>query len=155
MRRKSIFFCIPILLFLISCQNGIIYSNTVNIDEEGWNSEDFVRFELLVDDTSRVYSLDLNVRNDGRYAFSNLFLFITTYAPTGMSIKDTIECTLADKSGKWLGRGVGSQYHHTIPFKKQVVFPFKGKYIIEVEHGMRPNSLAYIRDVGLTIKVEM
>lgn len=148
---------IPLMLLLpaiTGCQRGVIYSHTIPVSPEGWRSDDFVKFEMLVTDTLTPHSLDVHIRNDGRYGFSNLFLFVTTTAPTGVSIKDTIECTLADPSGKWLGRGTGGQFQHTIPYKYQVIFPYSGKYVIEIEHGMRTDPLPYIRDVGITIKAE-
>jgi len=154
MLKRCLFLGLFSLLLLAGCKQGIVFSHTESIGTEGWSSDDYVSFEILVEDTVNVHSLDLHLRNDGRYAYSNLFLFIRTFAPTGASIVDTIECQLADKSGKWLGRGIGGQYQHTIPYKKDVVFPFKGMYIIEVEHGMRSNPLQQIKDLGLTIKVE-
>ncbi len=154
MFRRLFLICLVLGTVLMGCKQGIIYSSTEPIDSEGWKSEDFVSFEIEVEDTTRVHSLDLHLRNDGRYEYSNLFLFIITYAPTGATIKDTIECMLADKSGKWLGNGIGGQYNLTIPYKKQVVFPYKGKFRIEIEHGMREDPLPYIKDLGLTIKVE-
>jgi gliding motility-associated lipoprotein GldH len=154
MFRRIFLIYLVLVIALIACQRGIIYTNTEPIDSEGWKSEDFVSFDIVVDDTTRVHNLDLHIRNDGRYEYSNLFLFIKTYAPTGATIKDTIECMLADKSGKWLGNGIGGQYNRTIPYKRQVVFPYKGKYRIEIEHGMREDPLLYIKDLGLTIKVE-
>ena len=154
MLRSSLFLGLILILGISGCQRGIIFSQTEAIDPNGWESDGFISFEIFVEDTVNMHSLDLHLRNDGRYEYSNLFLFIKTFAPTGASITDTIECTLADRSGRWLGRGIGGQYHHTIPYKKNVIFPFKGKYTIEVEHGMRTNPLPNVKDLGLTIKVE-
>ena len=154
MLKRCFFLGLFLLLLIPGCKQGIVYSHTEAIDPEGWKSDNFISFEIFVEDTVNVHSIDLHLRNDGRYAYSNLFLFIKTFAPTGASIVDTIECRLADKSGKWLGRGIGGQYQHIIPYKKDVIFPFKGKYTIEVEHGMRSNPLEDIKDFGLTIKVE-
>jgi len=153
MLRRFLFLGLLLVLLIPGCKQGIVYSHTESIDPEGWKSANFKSFEIMIEDTVNAHSIDLHLRNDGRYAYSNLFLFIRTYAPTGASIVDTIECRMADKSGKWLGRGIGGQYQQTIPYKKDVIFPFKGKYTIEVEHGMRANPLPEIKDLGLTIKV--
>lgn len=141
-----------VLMALTSaCHRQTIFTQTQAIDPEGWRSEDFAQFEVDITDTTNVYHLDLHLRHDGRYRFSNLFLFINTTAPTGEFIKDTIECTLADPSGKWRGKGIGGQYQYTFPFKTQVVFPYSGRYRIEIEHGMRIDPLPWIKDIGLTI----
>lgn len=134
-----------------ACQRNTLFTQTQTIDPDGWKSEDFAQFELDVDDTVNVYNLDLHLRHDGRYRFSNLFLFVNTIAPTGENIKDTIECTLADPSGEWQGKGIGGQYQYTFPFKTQVVFPYKGRYRIEIEHGMRVDPLPWIKDIGITV----
>lgn len=143
---------VMISLMTLSCHRGYLFESAVSLPAEGWTTEGFVSFEVMVDDTSGNYSIDLYIRNDGRYAYSNLFLFINTLAPTGAQIRDTIECTLADKSGKWLGRGIGSQYSIEIPYKYRVNFPYKGIYRFEIEQGMRQNPLLHITDVGISIK---
>lgn len=142
------------LILLAACQRGVVYTQVESIGEEGWAVKDFKKFELYVEDTLSSHSLELIIRHDSRYGYSNLFLFIQTTAPTGASIRDTIECPLADRSGKWFGRGIGGQYQLTVPYKYQVVFPFKGGYKIEVEQGMREDPLPYIRDIGLMVKIE-
>lgn len=142
------------LIGFSACQQPVVYSHTEALSMDGWRSEDLVPFRVKITDTVSPHRLDLHLRHDGRYPYSNLFLFIRTTAPTGETIRDTIEYTLADPSGRWRGKGIGGQYQHTIPYKYQVVFPYSGVYLIEVEHGMRIDPLPRIKDLGLTIKVE-
>ena len=141
-----------ISLMTLSCHRGYLFESAVSLPADGWKSENFVSFEVMVDDTTGQYRIDLYLRNDGRYDYSNLFLFINTLAPTGAQIRDTVECTLADRSGKWLGRGIGGHYCFEIPYKYRVRFPYKGVYRFEIEQGMRQNPLLYITDVGISIK---
>ncbi|MCK5820285.1 MAG: gliding motility lipoprotein GldH [Bacteroidales bacterium] len=141
-----------ISMMTVSCHRGYYFESVVTLPVEGWVSEDFVSFEVMVDDTIGDYYIDIFIRNDGRYAYSNLFLFINTLAPTGAQIQDTIECRLADKSGKWLGRGIGGQYSFVIPYKNRVRFPYKGLYRFEIEQGMREDPLLFITDIGISIK---
>ena len=65
---------------------------------------------------------------------------------------DTLECILADEKGKWLGTGIGDIYDNQIPFKKNVLFPKKGKYKFEIEQGMRTDIVPLIMDIGLRIE---
>ncbi len=154
MRIRIVIGLLLIGLLVMSCHRAYLYEDAVSLPKDGWSSENFIPFELTVEDTTGEYSIDLFIRNDGRYAFSNLFLFINTYAPTGAHIRDTIECTLADRSGKWLGRGIGGQYTFEIPYKYSVQFPFPGVYRFEIEQGMRQDPLSYITDVGISIKAQ-
>jgi gliding motility-associated lipoprotein GldH len=135
-----------------SCKNRNLYLHNVPIAREGWPEEKIMRFDVPVTDTTGAYTIFLQVRNDGRYESSNLWLFITTHSPTGAMIRDTVECRLADEQGRWLGKGSGGRYSLEIPFRYRVRFPNAGTYVIEVEHGMRADVLQYITDLGIRIE---
>jgi gliding motility-associated lipoprotein GldH len=94
----------------------------------------------------------VNVRNSAGYNYSNLFLFIKTIFPKGEQTIDTLECTLADPSGKWLGEGLGDIWDNQILFKKNIRFPQSGQYKFEVEQAMRIDPLTSIMDIGLRIE---
>ena len=97
----------------------------------------------------------LNVRNTSQYAYQNLFVFLQTTSPAGLSLKDTLECYLADDRGKWLGDGWGDIYDNRFLYKRNVRFPVSGIYTFKLVQGMRANELKYITDVGIRIeKVE-
>jgi gliding motility-associated lipoprotein GldH len=137
---------------LTSCWKNNLYLENIPIDTNGWTAGQFIRFEVPVEDTQGAYSIFLQVRNDGRYETSNLWLFITTHSPTGATLRDTLECRLADEEGRWQGRGSGGRFSLEIPYRYQVRFPEKGTYLFEIEHGMRTNTLSYITDLGLRIE---
>ncbi|MFH0761397.1 MAG: gliding motility lipoprotein GldH [Bacteroidota bacterium] len=139
-------------IMLTSCGKDNLYMKNVPLDKDGWPADQFIRFEVPVTDILGAYTIFLQVRNDGRYETSNLWLFITTYSPTGATLRDTLECKLADEEGRWLGRGSGGRFSLEIPFRYQVRFPEKGTYLFEIEHGMRTKKLSYITDLGLRIE---
>jgi len=140
------------LLIIGSCNQAYIYENSKSVDSEGWIANDIIQFTVPIDQLEEEFDMFLHLRHDGRYAYSNIFLFIDTYAPTGASIRDTLEFRLADKEGKWFGRGIGGQYTHELAFKHKVMFPYTGNYNIEIQHGMRTERLEHIKDVGISIK---
>jgi gliding motility-associated lipoprotein GldH len=92
------------------------------------------------------------VRNAGGYQFSNLFIFFTTTIPSGKMERDTIEITLADETGKWLGDGLGDIWDNRQLFKSNFRFPEKGTYTFTLEQAMRVNPLPQIMDVGIRIE---
>lgn len=153
-KGRIIALIVLLAIFTAGCKNDRLFESVVSLPKEGWKAKDFVQFEVTVQDTLSEFQIDLSLRNDGRYAYSNLFLFIHTLAPTGAQIRDTIECTLADRSGKWLGRGIGGQYSYEIPYKTRVRFPYPGVYRFEIQQGMRQDPLPFITDVGLSIKAQ-
>lgn len=140
------------LLVLGSCDSGRVYENNIRVPDGIWIRNNPVRFEVLVEDTIASHNLYINVRNTGMYPFSNLYLFVTTIAPSGHTIKDTVQIILADEKGKWLGDGLGDIWDNQRLYKEQVRFAQKGEYIFEYEQAMRLEKLPFILDVGLRVE---
>jgi len=141
-----------IAILISSCHQGIIFEETAEIPAGVWSQDHFLTFFFPVADTIEPCNISLIIRNDARYEYSNLFLFINTVAPGGQTIRDTIEVRMADVSGKWYGKGIGGKYTLEVPFKTHVVFPQPGNYLIEIEQGMREVKLRHITDLGIKVK---
>jgi gliding motility-associated lipoprotein GldH len=139
-------------ILLISCDPNRVFEKNIRIPEGTWDRNNPVRFEVVVEDTITPHNLYINVRNTGMYPVSNLYLFVTTTAPSGHTIKDTVQVILADERGKWLGKGLGDIWDNQKLYKKQVRFAQKGKYIFEYEQAMRLEKLPFILDVGLRVE---
>jgi gliding motility-associated lipoprotein GldH len=86
------------------------------------------------------------------YPFSNLYLFITTTAPSGDFVKDTVDVILADEKGKWKGRGLGDIWDLQQLYKQNVRFAQRGTYHFEYVQAMRMEKLPFILDVGLRVE---
>jgi gliding motility-associated lipoprotein GldH len=151
-RLAGTFVTVVMVIFLVSCGQKDFYVYNVPVDKGIWPAEHFYRFEVPVKDTNGLYNIYLQIRNDGRYEYSNLWLFIRTNSPTGASLRDTVECRLADEQGRWQGRGSGGRYSLEIPLRYRVRFPNPGMYIFEIDQGMRNKELKYITDLGLRIE---
>lgn len=153
MKLNAAFLPVTLTIFiLVSCDPGRVYEKNIRIPDGIWTWNSPVRFEVFVEDTITTHNLYLNVRNTGMYPLSNLYLFITTIAPSGHMIKDTVQIILADEKGKWLGDGLGDIWDHQKLYKEQVRFAQKGKYIFEFEQAMRIERLPFILDVGLRVE---
>ncbi len=83
-----------------------------------WPQDSILVFNMDIPDSTKIYNLSLNVRNEGKYPYSNLWLFISIVPPSGKELKDTLELTLANPDGKWLGSGLGYLYEKKYPYKK-------------------------------------
>jgi len=140
------------VLVLVSCDPGRVYEKNIRIPDGIWNQNNPVSFEVIVEDTITPHNLYINVRNTGMYPLSNLYLFVTTIAPSGHTINDTVQIILADEKGKWLGDGLGDIWDIQRLYKEQVRFAQKGKYIFEYEQAMRLEKLPFILDVGLRVE---
>lgn len=137
---------------LFSCHNGRVYEKNYKIPDGIWDRHKPVTFEVQIDDTISAHDLYINVRNTGLYPMKNLFLFVRTTAPSGHSIKDTVEIILADDKGKWYGKGLGDIWDLSQLYKENIRFAQEGRYIFSYEQAMRVEDLPYILDVGLRVE---
>ncbi len=140
------------LLLFSACDRGRIFEQNVEIPETGWGSKNVIKLNVDIADKDVPADFYINVRNADGFPYSNLFLFVKTTFPDGKMLQDTLECVLADAKGKWIGSGAGDIYDNQIPFKRNVRFPFTGKYTFEIQHGMRLDTIPLIMDVGLRIE---
>lgn len=148
----GIFFVGMILLF--SCNRNIVFSDYRALKGSKWPQDSILRFDMTVPDSTKIYNLFLDVRNEGRYPFSNLWLFVKIIPPKGQVVNDTIELSLANPEGKWFGYGLGDLYDMKYSYKQTTFFPSAGYYRFEVRQGMRTEDgiLRGIRDFGITLE---
>ena len=149
MRYLSILF---LILVLSSCDPNRVYEKNIKIPDGIWYRDNIVQFELQIEDTINSHNLYVNVRNTSLYPMSNLYLFITTTAPSGHSVRDTVEIVLADNKGKWVGSGLGDIWDLQQLYKKNVRFAQRGKYSFDFEQAMRTEKLPFVLDVGLRVE---
>ncbi len=108
-------------------------------------------FYLSIDDNSRPYTITLDIRNNNKYPYQNLWLFCNEEPPIGPLMRDTIECLLADEFGKWYGHGI-SLYESSFPIRKNYHFPYPGQYTFSFRQGMRDSVIVGIQEIGLRIQ---
>lgn len=141
-----------ILMIATSCIKKSAYENYVKLPDNQWDMHQRLSYDIPVDDTLSSYNVFINLRNTDDYPFQNLFLFVETFNPQGKSIRDTFQCFLADESGKWIGKGLGSHKQSQFKFKSNVRFPRSGTYTIVIEQAMRQPLLKGVSDVGVRLE---
>jgi len=154
--RQSGTFRILIVIILMlaytSCTNQNNFSFSQEIEADGWSKYYKPSFTAEIRDTLSAYDISISLRNTHKYPFRNIFLFVTTTSPSGLSIKDTVEYQLADEKGKWYGKGLGDLHNLTVPLKTNILFPVSGEFNFKIEQGMRKENLPGISDIGIIIK---
>jgi len=148
------FFLLLLLLLLIlsSCDPNRVFEENIPLEKGVWNARKQVEFSVNVSGPVTAYNVYLSVRNGPEYPYSNLFLFMTTVFPDNHIARDTIELTLADYDGRWLGSGMGSVKFSRFLFRKDVRFPRAGNYRFRFVQAMRVNELKGIHDIGFRIE---
>ncbi|OFY25053.1 MAG: hypothetical protein A2W98_07005 [Bacteroidetes bacterium GWF2_33_38] len=121
------------------------------IPDMTWNKENIIKIEVNIDDTVSLHNVYINIRNTGQYKYSNLYIFMKAEGVSN-SFEDTIDCILADDSGRWLGDGLGDLWDSQYLIRQNVRFPNAGKYTFHLQQGMRDDLLEDVSDVGISIE---
>lgn len=141
-----------LVFFFLSCDKNFEYEQIFPIKGESWNHNNILHFDVNISDTTNPFNILIDIRNSGKYPYSNIFFFITTHSPNGNMVKDTFEIKLADDRGKWFGNGMGNLYNYQAYYIKNIKFPFKGVYTFDIQHAMWNEDLKGISDIGLRLE---
>lgn len=139
-------------LLLVSCDPNRVFEENTEIPNQQWHVNNAVNYEVSIQDTVTPHNFYLNIRNTGAYQFSNIYVFFNIEFPNGKTSRDTIECPLADKSGRWLGSGTGQLKDNQFLVKYKMRFPLSGLYKFKIEQAMRMDNLPEVSDVGLRLE---
>jgi len=144
-------FLLLIMVIAQACSPEPLFDNTKKVPGSVWKEDDVIRFEVPIQDTNNLYRFFLNIRHSTDYRYAIVFFFINTTFPDGQTGRDTVECILADRSGKWLGRGITNIRDNQVMLRSSLRFPQQGVYVFEFRQAMREAELKGIKDIGLRI----
>jgi gliding motility-associated lipoprotein GldH len=140
------------IVMFISCNNNIVFEDYKTFKNQIWHADSSVVFNYSVSDTTCKNQVVIKVRHTTDYDFQNLFLFIKAEKT------DTLELLLANKEGKWKGKGIGDVREIEFAYIKDKVFTKKGEVTFEIEQAMRYGEfekiehLNNIKVIGLSIQ---
>jgi gliding motility-associated lipoprotein GldH len=120
--------------------------------DKQWNVDEVFESSFDISDTVNNYNFFISLRNTDDYPYQNIFVFLTTTFPNGKTSLDTINCPLANRQGKWLGKGFGGVYDNRVLYMARKRFPLMGNYTIQMEQAMRDETLPGIIDAGIRIE---
>ena len=137
---------IILVAFLSACDTAKVFEENIALEKHIWSVENHLKFQVEITDTLSEMNLIVNIRHSSHYPFSNLWVFVNTTPPEGPQNRDTLECVLAAKDGRWLGSGLGDIWDIQIPLKNQT-FSSPGDYVFEIEQAMRYGNKAQIEQL--------
>ena len=150
---------LPVVLLwagLSGCVEGVVHQEDVAVPEGRWHRDLKPEFAFDMQDTLTRHDLYIDLRHTGEYPFSSLFLFVDLYGPDGRHLRDTVECLLADPTGRWYGKGAGfifaDRVRAKVLYKTGNRFPAGGRYIIRLEQAMRTEELEGVLNVGISVE---
>lgn len=141
---------------LFACADDVVYQSDIPLPQTGWSRDYKPEFAFDISDTVNQHNVYIDVRHTGDYAFSDLFLFIDLTGPGGRTARDTVECLLADPTGRWLGKGTGFIFSDRVQakvlYKLNNRFPAAGRYTMKLEQAMRVEPLSDVIDIGISVE---
>ncbi len=148
--RVSKWASLLLVVGVLSCNKGVMFNEVKTIPNEGWDKDSMIVFDISISDTINAYDIIIHCRNTNDYAYNNVWLFIETVAPTKNSLRDTLELKLASSEG-WIGKGLGNKNDISVPYKRNIYFPYKGVYTFKIKHDMLEGVLKEIMNIGLKV----
>lgn len=157
---KSFFKTLLFGLFfvVISCDKKQVFDEYKEFDGT-WKKNKKATFTFEQKDTTNVYNMFLNVRNNNEYPYNNLFLIVSLNQPDGKVLVDTLEYQMANADGTLMGTGFSDIKESKLWYKENYSFEKPGKYTLEVEHAVRQTGkvqgvqdLVGITELGLRIE---
>src|SRR5687767_5114196 len=121
MTRTLLFFMAASTL-LVSCGPRTLVNEITEIQKGEWQFEDAKHFSAEITDTLTPCNYYMLIRHGGDYPYQNLVLYFKTYYPNNTFTVDTIDCPMADQSGRWLGKGLGDLVDNPVLFKRNTPF---------------------------------
>jgi gliding motility-associated lipoprotein GldH len=156
MIRKYIPFIGTIALLTIllsSCDNSVIYREKKEIKSPYWTYADSVRFDFDIKDTSKLYSLELDVIHSDTFPSENCYVRILSKYPNDTLKSDVLSLEFADQNGLWMGKAHGDDYLVPIALQPVAKFKIPGKYSMTFLQNNRIDSLPGIRSMEMYIHI--
>ena len=156
-RFLKLFFVILFLSFF-SCDKNQVFDEYKEFDGT-WKKNKKATFTFEQKDTTAVYNMFLNVRNNNEYPYNNLFLIVSLSQPDGKVLVDTLEYQMANPDGTLIGTGFSDIKESKLWYKENYSFEKAGKYTLEIGHAVRQTGkvqgvqdLEGITELGLRIE---
>jgi len=102
---------------------------------------------------SEDFHIELNLRHNTQYPYSNIWLYVRISTSEKVVRIDTVNWTLADASGHWLGTGWGSLYNITYKLPDLIMKDSSATrwFKIDIQNGLRDKVLTGVEDIGVRL----
>lgn len=158
MNLTNNFLLILISIIFFSCDKKGVFDQYHSLGKT-WNKDTIVAFNFNRTDTTTVYNLFVNLRNNNDYPFSNLFLIVSLEEPDGLTKVDTLEYQMANPDGTLLGTGFSDFKESKLWYKENIKFLKTGDYKLSIQQAVRKTGkisgvqeLEGITEVGFRIE---
>ena len=143
------------LIMAAGCLPAPYFQKEESIPQYAWTYNFKPSFTFTITDTTSLYQPWFLIRHTQAYPYSNIWMWVYVKSPgDSLPRKERVNITLAENSGKWLGRGMGEIYEQRmkIEFSDSIRFRRSGTYTVSLEQNMRINPLPEVLNVGFRLE---
>ena len=148
---RSVLFVV-LVTFLFSCDDASFYTKSYSFNNNTWERSVKPKFIVEIKDTKHLYDFIVTLRTSTSYKYNNLWIFLNTTPPNGLSVREPFEIKTCYPDGSWIGKKTGSIVEHTLIFKRRKV-PSRGKYKFILEQGITEKLIDEVVDISFEVKL--
>lgn len=152
-RRSIISIKLSLLVAVIaSCSRGDVsdrYSRFEALPPTGWVYGDSVTFMTDRLDSIGQGTISVALRHNDDFLYQNLWIEVSYDDAEGSRQRDSVNIVMADSYGRWIGKGIGSEYQCEVELPRKAFIADSTR--ISVRHIMRVDTLRGIDYIGLTV----
>ena len=148
---RSLLFVV-LVTFLFSCDDASFYTKSYSFNNNTWERSVKPKFIVEIKDTKHLYDFIVTLRTSTSYKYNNLWIFLNTTPPNGLSVREPFEIKTCYPDGSWIGKKTGSIVEHTLIFKRRKV-PSRGKYNFILEQGITEKLIDEVVDISFEVKL--
>ncbi len=137
---------------LTACSDEALIDRYHELPSDGWKYEQIIVDSFEVQNPGCYHQIFANLLISGDYPYANIYLKLTITQPNGSEKSEVISVPLAEKSGKWLGTGLGDAITFQSPILHRKYLTQKGKYTLAIEQNMRLQTLSNVLAVGVRVE---
>ena len=150
--KKYIFILLAAGFLASGCNSSVLVDSFQTLSEEGWLYQDIVADSFEVTEPGFYHQVSANLRFKSDYPYANIHLAVSITYPDSTTSDYKVPIELAEKSGNWLGSGLGDIITFQVPILHRKILNQKGKYTVTIAQDMRLESLPNIVSAGLRVE---
>lgn len=140
-----------VLIGAVSSCNKHEHLAQIDPDNGCWNLLDTVSLAVEITDTTLPWDLTFPLEFTDDYPYSNLYVQLGTFTPTGEYGKATYRFRLMDEMGNWDGEYSGSKIRFNASVGPGIKFNQLGQYRLVLRHFMRDDVLCGVSSAAIAL----
>ncbi|MBR1395731.1 MAG: gliding motility lipoprotein GldH [Prevotella sp.] len=138
---------------ITSCQRRTLYHNFEHTPLSGWERNDTLLFTTPPASEGAVLQREIELRISQKYPFQRVNLIVEQLTlPSNIVRRDTVNCSLVDQKGNFLGEGITLfQYRFRLP---DATVDKGDSLTISIRHNMKRETLPGMADIGLRLTAQ-